>query len=1018
MAGGLSPRRGSVPQFVFAPMPLFSPIALKFFPRLHALAWSVAVVLASPAATTPRSPLTPEQSLAAFQVEPGMKVELVAAEPLVIAPVAIAFDEKGRMYVAEGRGYPDEIGGGKPALGRLALLEDTDGDGRFDRRSEFAADLPFPCGVLPWRGGVFVASAPDILYLKDTDGDGRADVRRVVLTGFDHEKRSTQHFVNSPGLGLDNWIYLSDGVGSASKVHSPEHPERPPVESSGHDWRFRPDTLEVEAVSGYGQYGLTFDDAGHRFVCYNRNPLRHVVLSEHYLKRNPHLAFSETMQEVAKFGADAKVLPISPDTTAAGFIATLVGKPHAGAMTSACGSHLFRGTALTPAHYGNLFVCEPAQNLVQRQLLSPAGGTFSSRPVHDGTEFLASPDSWFRPVAATTGPDGALYVCDIYRQMVDHPHIFPAESRAKLDFNAGKDRGRIYRVIADRSSPAARSKPVFRADVKALCAQLADDNAWTRETARRLLLERADPAAAPALRDLARSGVDARARLLALCTLDGLNALEDDVILRALDDPAAAVRENALRLAEPRLGRKAAFAGRVLARAGDADSHARFQCALTLGAIDDDRIVPALARIASLAPEDRWTRAAVFSSLGSRETQFLPAFLAVASTGSEAMPAMMSDLGRLLGASVPPDRCLELIVTLTASNAPADTGWQSAALLGIAEGLRNKGPTAGGRSTLQTLLAGSSPGAMLARSRFAAAVERAVTTAQDTQRPVSARLAAIGLLGQSSGDSVGATLLSLIAPAQPTEIQIAAIRAIGLLGASSTGRELLSRARWHAYLPPAREAVLATVSSQPALLSSLFDALEAGEIAPTSIDMLRRNQLMRHRNPAIRDRALKAFASLVSGDRLKVFEEYKSILPLKPDAANGRLVFARACAACHTYAGVGAQVGPDLTGIRNQPPEALLLHILVPSYEIVAGFQAYTIETKDGRTMTGFIASETETTVTLRVALGGQENILRRNIASMGTQNLSLMPEGLEKTMTRQELRDLLGFLNGADDGK
>ncbi|MEY4941803.1 MAG: hypothetical protein RIQ93_3538, partial [Verrucomicrobiota bacterium] len=225
---------------------------MKSFPLLQALAWSFAAVLAARGASPLRSPLTPEQSVAALKVEPGMKVELVAAEPLVIAPVAIAFDDKGRMYVAEGRGYPDEIGEGKPALGRIALLEDTDGDGRFDRRSEFAVDLPFPCGVLPWRGGVFVASAPDILYLKDTDGDGRADVRTVVLTGFDAQKRSTQHFVNSPVLGLDNWIYLSDGVGGVSKVRSPQHPERAAVESSGHDWRFRPDTLEVEAVSGYG----------------------------------------------------------------------------------------------------------------------------------------------------------------------------------------------------------------------------------------------------------------------------------------------------------------------------------------------------------------------------------------------------------------------------------------------------------------------------------------------------------------------------------------------------------------------------------------------------------------------------------------------------------------------------------------------------------------------------------------------------------------------------------------------
>jgi len=209
-----------------------------------------------------------------------------------------------------------------------------------------------------------------------------------------------------------------------------------------------------------------------------------------------------------------------------------------------------------------------------------------------------------------------------------------------------------------------------------------------------------------------------------------------------------------------------------------------------------------------------------------------------------------------------------------------------------------------------------------------------------------------------------------------------------------------------------REAVVSTVAGQPAFLPALLDALERSDIAPTTIDAGRRAQLLKHKDESVRKRAEELFKSLTGGDRQKVFEEYKSILTIKPDSTNGHVVFTKICAQCHTYAGEGAAVGPDLTGVRNQPPEALLLHILMPSLEIQPGFQATEIETKDGRLLTGLIVSETDTSITLRRALGEQESILRSHLESFAVANLSLMPDEIEKTMTKQELRDLIGFLN------
>src|SRR5436190_276864 len=351
----------------------------------------------------PNGPLSPSEAIASFKIEKGCRVELAAAEPATIDPVAIAFDEKGRLFVVEDRGYPTGPPPGQAPAGVIAVLEDTHGDGVYDKRTVFADGLTFPNGIACWRGGVFVTCAPDIYYLKDTQGNGRADVRKIVLTGFD-DNTSTQLRVSHPTLGLDGWIYLTSGL-TGGKVSSPEHPERPVVQFRKSDSRFNPDTFEFETAAGAGQFGMSFDEFGHRFECSNRNPLQHVVLEPRYLKRNPYLAFSEAVQDVAPFGDAAKVWPISLDTTTASFIPELLSRPHAGTFTSACGCLIYCGDLFAAEFYGNALLCEPAQNLVQRQVLSSVGATFRSQPAQAGIDFLTSTDGWFRPVFAAEGPE-------------------------------------------------------------------------------------------------------------------------------------------------------------------------------------------------------------------------------------------------------------------------------------------------------------------------------------------------------------------------------------------------------------------------------------------------------------------------------------------------------------------------------------------------------------------------------------------------------------------------------------
>ena len=343
-------------------------------------------------------PADPDSATQGFVVEPGLRLELVAGEPLVESPCALAFDARGRMFVAEDRGYPTGPAAGEPPLGRIAMLEDPDGDGKYDKRTEFATGLTFPNGVMPWRDGLLVTCAPEVLFLADTDGDGRADVRQVILTGFS-TAGSTQLRGSHPTLAIDNWVYITSGL-TGGKISSPLMPEQAPVEVGRTDVRFNPDSGVIEAADGGSQFGLSFDDFGRRFICYNRVHVQHVVLASKWLRRNPHLAFSDTVEncpaemlpEPSKgHGRSAQLFPLSHNVTTA--------DSHAGTFTAACGVTIFRGTALPASYRGGVFACDPTANLVHFDRLEPRGATYAARRApQNARRCWPPPDDWFRPV--------------------------------------------------------------------------------------------------------------------------------------------------------------------------------------------------------------------------------------------------------------------------------------------------------------------------------------------------------------------------------------------------------------------------------------------------------------------------------------------------------------------------------------------------------------------------------------------------------------------------------------------
>jgi putative heme-binding domain-containing protein len=477
----------------------------------------------------------------------------------------------------------------------------------------------------------------------------------------------------------------------------------------------------------------------------------------------------------------------------------------------------------------------------------------------------------------------------------------------------------------------------------------------------------------------------------------------------ALQDHEGGVRENAVRLAEGRAAASPDVRSRLLGMMHDADDRVRLRVALALGELDDPAAVGGLAALARRDGAQTWMRAAILSSVRNRSNEFLRAFVERPSS-PEVKAAVMQDLGQLFGAEQSPDRCLDLIVQI--GKADADFGWQPAALAGVAQGLRARGLGRADRSALMTVVSGDSPQARLARQRVEPIMSKTAGMTLDARAPLRQRLAGIALLGHTDYATAGATLQDLLAPQHSAEIQVAAVRALLQLPDRAAADSLLERRRWQAFTPQVRETALAALLTDEQQTMVLLDAIERGAIDGTTLGPSRRGRLMTHRNAVIQKRARALLAGLESGDRMKIYDRLReAVLSRTASAASGRTIFSKHCASCHAIDGTGGQVGPDLSGIRNQPGDAILLHVLVPDYEIAAGYQSYVVETRDGRTLVGRLESEAPNSVTLRDGASQAHVILRSDVASMSASVRSLMVGELERTLSEQDLADLIGYL-------
>ncbi|MAT16833.1 MAG: hypothetical protein CMJ46_16360 [Planctomyces sp.] len=950
------------------------------------------------------SPLDPEQALSTFELHPALELQLAAAEPEVIDPVAVRFDEVGNMWVVEMIDYPlgPKSEDGRP-MSRIRRLQDQDHDGYYETSQVFADELLFVTGVLPWKGGLITTLSGEVAYLKDTDGDGQADLRETWFVGFAEE--NTQLRANHPTFGLDNKVYIANGLrgGEIRNVNPAwaDQAQAVPVTLRGKDFRFDPQTGEYEAVAGNGQFGLTIDSNGSRYICSNRNPCMQVMLEDRYLSRNPQLIVPTTINDVSPAGGDSRVYAITRAWTTSNL--------HAGQFTAACGVHRYEGMTLPAEFFGNSFTCEPTGNLVHRDVFQPSGATCTSHYGREGKEFLASRDEWFRPVNVQTGPDGALYVCDMYRAVIEHPQWVPDELKNRPDERYGDDRGRIYRIVS-KESTSDLATTVDRSSVDALVAAITSPNSWQRNTAARLIYEDQRTDLVEGLREQYLATTLPAARVQILHTLDGLDQLSEPDVLAAFSDSSPRVREHAALLSEPWLANSMALREAMLSSTSAGDGRTLFQYALSAGAGQDTNFrQQLLTEVVNKGVLDQWTRAAILSSATNLEGEILVDLLRQVAH-SEAAPSagqrdLLKELALIVGANKDPQEIttvVPLLVELHGHPGETDQLVSLESLQSFLTGYRTRGDRKAVSTLDGYLSAESQAGLAEIWDQLIARVE-----VDGGQTPLSS--AAIPLLVYTPTEKTVPVLMELYEQAEEQSLKQ---QVLDILGAhSGTGPVEYLFDEYELASPQIRRAVLAYLLKDKGRVQLLFDQIEKKKIRATELDQNQRKMLMEHADADIKSRAVELLKSNVSEDRTKVIEQYKASLEKNADAARGKKVFAQVCSSCHKVGDVGVDVAPDISDSRVRKPIQYLTDILDPNRAVDNNYFSYSIMTTEGQVHTGIIASETSTSIVLKQPEGKEVSLLREDIEMIKADGISLMPNGLEQNINVDQMADLLSFL-------
>ena len=971
----------------------------------------------------PIKPVEPADAVATFQIQPGFQIELVASEPLIADPVEMMFDERGRLWVLEFRQYNQEFNGGDPKVrGSLKVLEDIDRDGVMDKSTTFAENLDYASAFHVWNGGVFLGMTPDILYLKDSNGDGQADLREVVFTGFAKDvNRAGQAQMNSFRWGFDNRIHVCTNSGGS--VGNPAGNLRP-VSVRGRGFTFNPMDYSYDVRSGGGQHGMTFDQWGNQFNCQSSRPCQYLFYDSRYLKNNPWLPATSPSMLISRNVVNHRVHTISPaepwrivrnkmrsEGSFRGSADVRHGKiVNHGYFTAASGLTSYVGDAFPPEYLHDTFLGETANNIVYRaETVRDGVGFISQRAGRNAQrEFLASTDNWFRPVQFANGPDGALYVVDMYREIIEGGAFLPPEILRHLNMASGDERGRIYRILPVGSKTQS-PHDISEFSTAQLTELLSHPNGWHRDTAARLLCERENDSTSPTLREFTRTTPSALGRTRARYLLETFGEFDIGLAKSALQEVNSDALIHSLRLADRLIATAQsnknnnasilAIQNRIVELTNHAEPAVRYQALFSMSGFSHQNKADVLVRQLSRDVDDKWMRLAAMSGVAD---VLVPVFSKLLSDSeflkSESAATILGEL-----------------VDITARSGKSDAMSSLARLL-----VKPKGETKRlSDSLLRRLLTSCSTvkrnellasGNDAITSRFAALLEKACEVAFDVQQDPKTRVRYLPLLEMARFADVAQSLTALLQPDQPDALQKAALSVLSRFDEPQVGTILIEA--WVGFTPTLRSQASEILFGRTAWTLATLDAVQQGTITPGEVGSIRITTLRQHSNQEIADKAQAVFGDGTTDEsRAAVVDRYRPALNATGDASRGKAVFAKSCSACHRLENVGKAVGPNLLGIGKIGREAIMLNVLDPNRDVKAQYINYTLLDFDGVVHSGMIQAESTNSITLQRLDGSSVNVLRVEIERLKTSGISFMPVGLEADIDVQQMSDLLSYL-------
>ncbi len=961
-----------------------------------------------------------DKAVEGFEVNPAFNIELVVSEPLVFDPVEMQFSSSGEAYVLEMPGYP--FG---ESSSRIVHLKDNNKDGIYDEREVYAEDLGVASSFMFYDGGILVAAPPNLLWIADEDGDGKADERVVLMDGFSND--NLQHNFNGLIYGLDNWIYAANGGNSGAPFFLSKPDEV--LQLRGGDLRFN---LEDEILQRVGEssggFKIAFDSWGRLFETHNLEHVSQLVFEDRYFSDMP-VSPAHALVNISDHDENglSRIYPIGEQDSR-------VNHPEqSGYFSGACGITYYGGGIFPETLDHSLLVADCVLNLVHIDLLKDNASLVTTSRAREKVEFLASTDRSFRPVNMTVGPDGALYVLDMHRDVIEHPEWIPDDIEATLDLDAGKDKGRIYRITP---KDYTYNTPVNldEYNLESLVAALGDDNQWIRRNAQQMLVT-ADRKDGISLLENQLGSPNAYARLHSLWTLEGLGALSDEELIDALDDEHEGVVENAVKIVEKRLKSTPEFVQLLLRKSTETENRAKLQVALTLSTLNGDEynnvktgLVTTYLNELQNSELDIWNVRAISFVLKNQAKEVARLQL---EKDQNLNPNELEVLQLMVKVSGKENTSSDIAILLQEIyRSTLSTEKKALMISSLSEGYalrQEKDFSTSEKNTIVRALTSleeiNEISIIRTSGEFRLAMGVSASQKVNDYLPVARKnlldevgspeeqLSQLQLVGLSDYKYKSDLLYALLNNKRPIALQRESLKQLWNSNEKEVGPKLLEL--WPTLGPEARKHSTDILLYKSFNHDPLLTAMENGDVnlGEFNLDLERRRVLLFSDDEAIRERAAALFSDSGIVQRQDAIDAMTPALALKGTPLAGKEVFVSQCASCHIYNDIGNKVGPVLTEISRKSKESLLHEILDPNAAVDTKYLNYKIVTSDGNIYFGLVNSETDTELTLAITGGNTISINKSNIESFSSTGKSLMPEGLESAMNEQNMADLLSFL-------